>query len=80
MSENLSSQAIIYAILALNSEITLQKEYLESSDIDQDEIANEEDILSDLEQAFAEFISVYKTRCNRDKKLPDIDDLLNNSL
>ncbi len=80
MSENLSSQAIIYAILALNSEIALQKEYLESSDIDQTEIANEEDILSDLEQAFAEFISIYKTRCNRDKKLPNIDELLNNPL
>jgi len=80
MSENLSSHAIIYAILALNSEISLQKEYLGYSDINLEEIDNEEDILSDLEQAFAEFISLYKTRCNRDKKLPGIDELLNNPL
>ncbi len=80
MSASLSSQAIIYAILALNSEIALQKEYLESSDINQEEMENEEDILSDLEQAFAEFISVYKTRCKQDKKLPSIDELLNNPL
>jgi len=80
MSENLSSQAIIYAILALNSEITLQKEYLDSSDIDEDEIDNEADILSDLEQAFAEFIDFYKVRCKSDKKLPSIDELLNNPL
>jgi len=80
MSENLSSQAIIYAILAINSEIALQKEYLDSPDIDADESENEEGILADLEQAFAEFIDIYKKRCHRDKKLPSIDELLNNSL
>jgi hypothetical protein len=80
MSENLSSQAIIYAILALNSEIILQQEYLDSPEIDQDEKDNEEDILADLEQAFAEFIDHYKLRCKRDKKLPSIDELLNNPL
>ncbi len=80
MTENLSSQAIIYAILALNSEIALQKEYLDSSDIQDDEIDNEEDILTDLEQAFAEFIDVYKSRCKQDKKLPGLDELLTNPL
>jgi len=80
MSENLSSQAIIYAILALNSEIILQKEYLDSPEIDQDEIDNEEGILSDLEQAFAEFIDYYKGCCKHDRKLPSIDELLNNPL
>ena len=80
MSEKLSNQAIIYAILALNSEITLQKEYLNSTEIEKNEIDNEADILSDLDQAFAEFIDFYKVRCKRDKKLPSIDELLNNSL
>lgn len=80
MSENLSSQAIIYAILALNSEIALQKEYLNSSEIEENEVDNEQDILTDLEQAFAEFIDVYKSRCKQDKKLPNIDELLNNQL
>ena len=41
MTENLSSNAIIYATLALNSEIALQKEYLESSDVPEDERDNE---------------------------------------
>ncbi|MCL7422644.1 MAG: hypothetical protein M8364_17275 [Methylobacter sp.] len=80
MSQNLSSNAIIYATLALNSEIALQKEYLDSSDVPADERANEEDILSDLEQAFMEFVDLYKSRCKADKELPTIDELLNSQL
>ncbi len=80
MNENLSSNAIIYATLALNSEIALQKEYLESGDMPDDEMENEEEILSDLEQAFMEFVDLYKTRCHADKQLPSIDELLNSQL
>lgn len=80
MSQNLSSNAIIYATLALNSEIALQKEYLDSSDIPADERENEEEILSDLEQAFMEFVDLYKVRCKADKELPSIDELLNSQL
>ncbi len=80
MNENLSSNAIIYAILSLNSEIALQKEYLDSDHINHDERENEEDILSDMEQAFMEFIGVYKTRRKHDKTLPNIDELLTTEL
>jgi len=80
MSENLSNNAIIYALLSLNSEIILQKEYLDSEDVPEDEIDNEEDILDDLEQAFMEFVDVYKSRCRADKSLPDLDELLNSQL
>ena len=80
MSENISSHAIIYAILALNSEITLQKEYLDTPGITDDDLHNEKEILSDLEQSFVEFISVYKIRCKREKELPSIEELLNNPL
>lgn len=80
MSQNLSSNAIIYATLALNSEIALQKEYLDSSDVPADERENEEEILSDLEQAFMEFVDLYKIRCKADKELPTIDELLNSQL
>jgi len=80
MNENLSSNAIIYAILSLNSEIALQKEYIDSADISVDERENEEDILSDMEQAFMEFIGVYKSRKRTDKSLPDIDELLTSEL
>jgi len=80
MKENLSNNAIIYATLALNSEIALQKEYLESCDLPNDEQENEEEILSDLEQAFMEFVDIYKSRCKADKDLPSIEELLNSQL
>lgn len=80
MSQNISNNAIIYAILALNSEVALQQEYLASEDVPQDERANEEDILEDLQQAFMEFVDLYKIRCKADRELPLIDELLNSQL
>jgi hypothetical protein len=80
MSENISNNAIIYAILAINSEVDLQQEYLESDDVPDDERDNEQDILADLEQAFMEFVDIYKKRCKADKELPDIDELLNSQI
>jgi hypothetical protein len=80
MSETISNNAIIYAILALNSEVTLQQEYLESDDVPEDELDNEQEILADLEQAFMEFVDIYKKRCKADKELPDLDELLNSQI
>lgn len=77
MTQSPSSNAIIYAILALNSEISFQKDYLESGDIPSEERTGEEEVLDDLEQAFMEFVDIYKERCKADKKLPSIDELLN---
>jgi len=62
MSDTLSSNAVIYAILSLNSEVTLQKEYLDSPDVLPEERENEEGILDDLEQAFMEFVVCYQKR------------------
>jgi hypothetical protein len=80
MNETISNNALIYATLALNSEVALQREYLESDDIPEDELENEEEILSDLEQAFMEFVDIYKVRCKADEQLPSLDDLLNSQL
>jgi len=80
MSQVLSSNAVIYAILSLNSEIALQKEYLDSSDISVEDKENEQGILDDLEQAFMEFIDLYKSYLRQDKTLPNINDLLNSEL
>ena len=78
MKQSPSSNAIIYAILALNSEISFQKDYLESGDIPSaEERTAEEEVLDDLEQAFMEFVDIYKQRCKTDKELPSIDELLN---
>ena len=41
---------------------------------------NEEEILADLEQAFMEFVDLYKIRCKTDKELPSLDELLNSQL
>lgn len=80
MSQNLTNNAIIYAILALNSEVALQQEYLASEDVPKEDRDNEEDILEDLQQAFMEFVDVYKDRCKTDKNLPNLDELLNSQL
>ncbi len=80
MTQNISNNAIIYAILALNSEVALQQEYLTSNDIAKEDRDNEEDILEDLQQAFMEFVDAYKTRCKSDQNLPSLDELLNSQL
>jgi len=80
MSETLSSNAIIYAILSLNSEITLQKDYLDSPDLSPEEKENDEEILDDLEQAFMEFVDYYKGYTRKDTDLPTIEQLLSNGL
>lgn len=80
MPEALSSNAIIYAILSLNSEIALQKEYLDSPEVPVNDKENEEEILSDLEQAFMEFIDLYKSYRRKDGELPSIEELLNSEL
>lgn len=80
MSEKISNNAIIYAILALNSEVALQQEYLASDDVPKEERDNEQDILEDLQQAFMEFVDIYKDRCKADKTLPSVDELLNSQL
>ncbi len=80
MSDTLSSNAVIYAILALNSEVALQKEYLDSPDVLPDERENEEGILDDLEQAFMEFVAFYKNCRKQDSSLPELDELINSPL
>ena len=80
MSDTLSSNAIIYAILSLNSEVALQKEYLDSPDVLPEERENEVGILDDLEQAFMEFVDFYKSCRKKDSSLPELDELLNNPL
>ena len=80
MNEKISNNAIIYAILALNNEVDQQRDYLESDDVPEDERENEEEMLADLEQAFMEFVDLYKNRCKADKELPPIEELLNSQL
>ena len=80
MNESISNNAIIYATLALNSEVDLQREYLESDEVPENERENEEEILADLEQAFMEFVDLYKIRCKADEQLPSIDELLTSQL
>lgn len=76
MSENILNNALILALLSLNGEISIQKDYLESDDIPEDDISEEEEVLDDLEQAFMEFVDLYKSRAKSDKSLPDLDELL----
>ena len=76
MSENISNNALILALLSLNGEIAIQKEYLESEDIPEEDVSDEEEVLEDLEQAFMEFVDAYKARAKADSTLPSVDELL----
>lgn len=76
MSENISNNALILALLSLNGEIAIQKDYLESDEIPESEVSEEEEILDDLEQAFMEFVDLYKARAKNDSSLPSLDELL----
>lgn len=80
MSENISNNALIYAILSLNGEIATQHDYLDSGEVPDQDREEEESLLSDLEQALMEFIDVYKSRAKSDKSLPDLDELLTDQL
>lgn len=76
MSENISNNALILALLSLNGEIAIQKDYLDSGEVPEDEVTDEEEVLDDLEQAFMEFVDVYKARAKADKSLPALEELL----
>ena len=80
MTTTISNNALIYAVLALNSEIALQKEFLDSPEISIEEREEEQEILDDVEQALMEFIDLYKKRCKTDEQLPSIDELLTDEL
>jgi hypothetical protein len=45
-----------------------------------DEREDEEEVLADLEQAFMEFVDVYKDRRKTDKELPTLEELLSSQL
>ncbi len=75
-----SNNAVIYAILAINSEVALQRDYLASDEVPDEDRDNENEILEELEQAFMEFVDIYKLRLKQDKTLPTLDELLNSQL
>lgn len=76
MSKEISSTTLMYSILAVDSEANIQRDYLDSDEIPEDEIENEEGILDDLEQALMELIDVYKSRRKAEPDLPSIEELL----
>ncbi|MCQ8104405.1 hypothetical protein NP590_09850 [Methylomonas sp. SURF-2] len=76
MPENISNNALILALLSLNGEIAIQNDYLESGEIPEEEVENEQEVLEDLEQAFMEFVDVYKARARNDQSLPSLEELL----
>lgn len=76
MSESISNNAMILALLALNGEIAIQKDYLDSGEIPEDQVVEEAEVLNDLEQAFMEFVTAYQGRVRADSSLPSLDELL----
>ena len=64
MSKEISSTTLMYSILSVEEGVNVQKDYLESGEVPEDEMEYEEEILGDLEQALMELIDVYKVRCN----------------
>ena len=79
MSKDISSTTLMYAILSVEDSVNTQQDYLESGEIPDEEIENEEEILGDLEQALMELIDVYNVRLRTEPDLPAIEDLLGGS-
>jgi len=80
MSENLSNNAIIYAFAVFEQRNHPAERISGFRGCARRRNRQREDILDDLEQAFMEFVDVYKSRCRADKSLPDLDELLNSQL
>ncbi len=76
MSKEISSTTLMYSILSVEDSVNTQQDYLESGEVPEDEIENEEEILGDLEQALMELIDLYKIRLKTEPELPAIEDLL----
>lgn len=72
----ISSRALINAILAINSEIKRCEQLLESENVSEDELENTGEFLLELQTSFGEFVALYKDRQTITKGLPNIDDIL----
>lgn len=76
MSETISTAAILNAIVALDSEITREREVLDDRELDEDEQEAEEDSMSEMQSAFREFVTAYEKRRQQDPKLPPLTEVL----
>ncbi len=75
-TETFSTAAILNAIVALDSEITRERDMLDDRELDEEEQEAEEDSLNELQSAFKEFVTAYENRRQQDKNLPPLTDVL----
>lgn len=75
-SETFSSSAILNAIVALDSEISRERDMLVDRELDEDEQVAEEDTLSEMQAAFREFVGAYEKRRQKDPSLPALTEVL----
>lgn len=75
-TETFSTAAILNAIVALDSEITRERDMLDDRELDEEEQEAEEDSLNELQSAFKEFVTAYENRRRQDQSLPPLTEVL----
>lgn len=76
----ISSRALINAILAIDSEIKRCEQFLESEELSEDDLENNGEFLLELQTSFGEFVGLYKERQSTTTGLPNLDNLLGKPL
>ncbi|MCG5055901.1 MAG: hypothetical protein KA712_23330 [Myxococcales bacterium] len=75
-SERFSNSAILNAIIALDGEISRERDMLDERELDEDEQEAEEDSFDEMQGAFREFVAAYQRRRAADPSLPALQDVL----
>ena len=75
-TETFSTSAILNAIVALDSEISRERDMLDARELDEVEQEAEEFSFSEMQSAFKEFVSAYEKRREKDTGLRPLTEVL----
>ena len=75
-SETFSTSAILNAIVALDSEISRERDMLDDRELDEVEQEAEELSFSEMQSAFKEFVKAYENRRQNDPTLRSLSEIL----
>lgn len=75
-SETFSTSAILNAIVALDSEISRERDMLDDREMDEVEQEAEELSFGEMQSAFKEFVRAYEIRRQKDPDLRPLNEIL----
>ena len=75
-TDTFSTSAILSAIVALDSEITRERDMLDGRELDKVAQEAEEFSFNEMQSAFKEFVTAYEKRREKDAKLRPLREIL----